>query len=273
MPVEPVGEEVEPIELAPQEPEPDEPEPKEPEPEEAAPAEPEWISLFNGKDLDGWQVKFKGQELGVNYKDTFRVKDGALSVDYSNWDGFAGEFGHIFFDGDFSNYRIRLEYRFTGDQVSGGPGWAFRNNGVMVHGQRPDTMLRDQEFPVSIEVQLLGGGGSGERSTGNLCTPGTNVVMDEKLQLRHCINSNSKTFHGDQWVKAEVEVRGSESIRHFINGELVMTYHQPQLDERDQEALPFIIDGEKLLTHGTISLQAESHPCEFRNIEILVLDE
>ncbi len=241
--------------------------------EVVVPQAPEWVSLFNGEDLDGWQVKFTGQELGVNYLDTFRVRDGALCVDYSNWEGFAGEFGHIFFDGDFCNYRVRFEYRFTGDQVPGGPGWAYRNNGIMLHGQRPDTMLVDQEFPVSIEVQLLGGDGTNERSTLNLCTPGTNVVMNDELKLQHCINSDSETYHGDQWVKAEVEVRGSESIRHFIDGQLVMSYSAPQLDERDQEALPFIVDGQKLLSHGTLSFQAESHPCEFKNIEILVLEE
>lgn len=232
-----------------------------------------WVKIFNGKDLTGWTPKFRGQELGVNYKNTFRVQDGVLKVSYDEWEKFGEVFGHIFYKDSFSHYKIRLEYRFVGEQISGGPGWAFRNNGIMLHGQKPETMAMDQSFPVSVEVQLLGGNGTDERPTGNLCTPGTNVVFNGELLKRHCTNSTSGTFHGDQWVKAEVEVRGSEIIKHFINGEQVLEYEQPQYDERDETAQPLIKDGQLLISEGTISLQAETHPTEFRNIEIKLLEK
>jgi hypothetical protein len=160
------------------------------------------------------------------------------------------------------------------EQVKGGPGWAFRNNGLMIHGQSAESMEFDQDFPVSIEVQLLGGNGTDERPTMNLCTPGTNVFMDGELNEQHCTTSNSKTYHGDQWVSVEVEVRGGEVIRHFVNGEEVMSYEKPQLDPRDayfEKLLPE--DGDLIITGGTISLQAESHPTDFRKIEVLVLDK
>ena len=232
-----------------------------------------WVSIFNGTDLTGWTPKFAGHELDVNYNNTFRVENGLLKISYDQYENFGNVFGHIFYKDSFSHYRLRLEYRFLGEQVPGGPGWAFRNNGIMVHGQQPESMTKEQNFPVSIEVQLLGGNGVDERSTGNLCTPGTNVVMDDELLMRHCTNSNSKTFHGDQWVKAEVEVNGNGSIKHFINGELVMEYEKPQYDERDEDAQKLIKDGQLMISSGTISLQAESHDCEFRNIEIMLLDE
>jgi hypothetical protein len=149
----------------------------------------------------------------------------------------------------------------VGEQCPGGPGWAFRNNGIMAHGQSPESMKKDQDFPDSIEVQMLGGNGTDKRSTGNLCTPGTHVVMDGKLITQHCISSSSKTYHGDQWVTIELEVHGNEIIRHIINGEVVLEYERPQLD-----------DG-TLLSEGSISLQAESHPTEFRKVEILLLEE
>lgn len=240
---------------------------------EKAEAEGTWIQLFNGKDLTGWTPKFKGHALGENYKNTFRVEDGVLKVCYDQYDSFGGAFGHLFYAKPFKNYRLRVEYRFVGDQVKGGPGWAFRNNGIMIHGQAPETMRKDQSFPASIEVQLLGGRGTGKRSTLNLCTPGTNVVMDGKLVTRHVINSTSKTYHGDQWVIGEVEVRGN-TIKHIIGGETVLSYTDPQLDPRDGDAKKLIEGGQdKMLTGGTISIQAESHPCEFRKIEIMVLDD
>ena len=141
----------------------------------------EWMQLFNGKDLEGWTPKITGHELGENFGNTFRVEDGVLKVCYDQYEEFGGRFGHLFYKEQFSSYVLRVEYRFVGEQISKGPGWAFRNSGVMIHGQPPESMRVDQQFPVSIEVQLLGGSGEGERTTANLCTPGTHVEMDGKL--------------------------------------------------------------------------------------------
>jgi len=233
-----------------------------------------WIQLFNGKNLDGWDIKFTGSPLNENYKNTFRVEDGVLKASYDQWDKFDGEFGHIFYKQKFSSYRIRIEYRFVGGQVPGGPGWATRNSGVMIHSQSASSMELDQPFPTSIEVQFLGGLGDGERPTGNLCTPGTNVEMKDSLFTPHCINSTSKTFDGDQWVTAEAIVYGDSVIYHLINGDTVLSYQKPQLDERDP-SYPKMLEhfGGKFLKEGYIALQAESHPVEFRKVEVLDLSK
>ena len=234
----------------------------------------EWVSLFNGKDLTGWTPKIRYSELGENFGNTFRVEDGVMKVSYDQYnDGFGNRFGHLFFKDEFSHYRFRVEYRFVGEQCEGGAGWATRNSGVMIHGQKPETMDKDQDFPVSIEVQLLAGNGKDPRTTSNLCTPGTNVVMDGKLQLKHCISSTSDTYHLDKWVTAEIEVRGNKVIRHILDGKAVLEYTEPQLDKRDKSAQKLIKDGKLALSGGTISLQSESHSCEFRKVEIMVLEE
>ena len=232
----------------------------------------EWVQLFNGKDLSGWKVKITGYELNDNYANTFRVEDGILKVAYDQYEKFGGKFGHLFYDRPLSNYVLRVEYRFVGEQSPGGPGWAFRNSGIMIHGQSPESMEKNQSFPVSIEVQLLGGGGSGKRPTANVCTPGTHIVIDGKLVTRHCNPSRSKTYHGDQWVTVEVEVRGA-NVKHIIEGETVMQYTDSQLDEKDAQARKLIKDGDKILRGGSISLQAESHPVEFRKVEMRKLDD
>lgn len=232
----------------------------------------EWIQLFNGMNLEGWSPKIRGYEYGNNFGDTFRVKDGKIQVGFEKYKQFDDRFGHLFYKKKFSNYIIRCEYRFIGEQCPGGPGWAKRNSGIMLHCQDPKTMTKDQEFPVSIEMQLLGGLGSGTRTTANLCTPGTNVVMDGKLITRHCTDSQSKTYHGEQWVTVEVEVRGGKTIRHKIDGKVVLEYDEPQLDPNDADAKKLIANGKLLLTEGYISLQSESHPCEFRKVELKKLD-
>lgn len=233
----------------------------------------QWIELFNGKNLDGWTPKFSGYKLGVDYKNTFRVEDGLLTVSYDEYDHFNGEYGHLFYKKPYSHYKIRAEYRFIGDQVPGGEGWAYRNNGLMLHCQKPESMGLDQDYPVSIEVQLLGGNGKDPRSTANLCTPGTNVVMDGRLITQHCTNSSSKTYAGDQWVTVEAEVDGDKIVRHIVEGDTVLTYSDPQYDERDPDAQKLIkAMGRTLIDHGYISIQAESHPTQFRKIEIMPLD-
>ena len=222
--------------------------------------------------LNGWTPKITGYELGENFGDTFRVEDGILKVCYDKYDKFNRRFGHLFYNKEYSHYRLRVTYRFTGEQLDGNPGsWAFRNSGLMLHGQSAKSMKKDQDFPVSIEVQLLGGDGQNARPTLNLCTPGTNVVMKDQLIRRHCNNSTSKTYHGDQWVTVEVEVRGNKVIKHFIDGKVVLEYNQPQLDERDANAKELLKTQDKMLSKGSISIQSESHPVEFKKIELMVL--
>ncbi|HEY3372587.1 MAG TPA: DUF1080 domain-containing protein [Prolixibacteraceae bacterium] len=233
-----------------------------------------WIQLFNGKDLKDWNIKITGFPLNENYGNTFRVEDSLLKVRYDQYSKFDGHFGHIFYKNPYSHYKIRVEYRFVGDQCPGGAEWAYRNSGIMIHGQSAQSMELNQDFPVSIEVQLLGGNGKDERSNLNVCTPGTNIVMNDSLWTQHCTNSTSKTYHGDQWVTVEVEVQGDSIIRHLIDGKTVMEYTQPQLDDRDpsfQKLLP--PDKNKLLKKGTISLQGESNPVDFRKVELLNLGD
>lgn len=235
--------------------------------------EENWISLFNGENLDGWDIKIRGHEMGVNYKNTFRAENSILSVNYDEYEKFDNDFGHIFYHQKFSHYILKLEYRIIGEQVAGGPQWGIRNNGIMIHSQSAQSMELEQNFPRSIEVQLLGGGEDGETPNGNVCTPGTHIVMDGKLITQHCINSNSVTNRGEDWVDVEVEVRGNEIIRHKINGILVMEYTNPQIDAHDDQTPVKDLDHLSPLKDGYIALQAESHPFDFRNIMLLKLDD
>jgi hypothetical protein len=232
-----------------------------------APAEPEWVSLFNGEDLTGWTPKIRGSALGEDPAGTFRVEDGLLTVGYEGYDDFADQFGHLFYGAPFSHYRLLVEYRFVGEQAQGGQGWALKNSGVMVHSQMPESMLIDQDFPISLEAQFLGGNGIDDRPTANLCTPGTHVYMDGALVELHCTESSSVTYHTDEWVTAEVIVLGDASITHIVNGDTVLTYARPVfgggvVNGFDPDAKP---DGEPL-TSGYIALQSESHPIQFRQV-------
>src|SRR5262245_31696686 len=225
----------------------------------------EWIQAFNGKNLDGWVMKITGFPLGENFANTFRAESGLMKVSYDQYPEFGSHFGHIFYRTPFSHYIVAVEYRFVGEQVKGGPNWAVRNNGIMVHCQAPETMGKDQDFPISVEVQLLGGGPAGERSTANMCSPGTEVVRDGAMVKGHCMNSSSETYRGDQWVRVEAEILGSEKVRHFVNGKLVLEYGDLKIGGGNVSNFdPSVKKDGTPLGSGYIALQAESHPTEFR---------
>lgn len=239
-----------------------------------APTAKDWIQLFNGRDLTGWTPKITHHETGENFADTFRVVDGVLQVRYDKYKTFDGQFGHLFYRTPYSYYRLVVEYRFVGEQAKNAPGaWALRNSGAMLHSQDPATMTRDQDFPISIEAQFLGGNGDGKaRSTLNVCTPGTEIVMNGAIVPDHCVSSSSKTFDGDQWVRAEMLVLGSGQVTHFVNGEKVLEYALNQygggvVHNHNPAAQPI----GKLLDGGYIALQSESHPLDFRKVELLNL--
>lgn len=232
-----------------------------------------WVSLFNGRDLANWIPKIAGQDVGEDPARTFRVEDGLLSVRYDGYGAFDDQFGHLFFDRPYSHYRLAVEYRFVGEQQTGGPDWARRNSGVMLHSQDPRTMGRDQDFPISVEVQFLGGLGDGrDRPTANVCTPGTEIVLDGRQAPTHCVSSRSETFDGDRWVRAEALVLGDSLIVHIVGPDTVLRYTDLSIgggtvNGYDPAAKP---DGAPL-AGGYIALQSESHPIDFRVVELLDL--
>jgi len=233
---------------------------------------PEWISLFNGRNLDGWVPKIAGYPLGENFGSTFRVEDGLLKVRYDQYPEFANKFGHLFYKQKFGYYRLVAEYRFIGEQSTGGPTWALRNNGLMLHSQSPESMGKDQNFPISVEVQLLGGAPTGDRTTANVCTPATEIFRNGAMVRGHCTNSSSPTYRGDQWVRVEIEVRGSEHIKHIVEGKTVLEYDLPQVGGDGVSNFdPAIKKDGTLLSEGYIAIQGESHPTDFRKIELLNL--
>lgn len=234
-----------------------------------APQVETWETLFNGKDLNEWTVKIKGYPAGENFANTFRVEEGLMKVRYDGYDSFDERFGHIFFHKPYSHYKLRVEYRFVGEQAPNAPGWAYRNSGAMLHCQAPETMHLDQDFPVSIEAQFLGGDNTGERPTGSVCTPGTEVSIEGEPYKGHCANSSSKTYHGDQWVTMELIVLGDSIAHHVIDGDTIMSYSHIRVGGGNVSPKPTIPEGP--LTKGYISLQSEGHPIDFRTVEILDL--
>jgi hypothetical protein len=233
-----------------------------------------WLPLFNGNDLQDWIVKIQHHETGVNFGNTFRVDDGMIKVRYDQYDSFNDQFGHLYYKTPFSNYHLKLEYRFTGELQKGAPSYTLLNSGVMFHSQDPRTMPREQDWPISIEMQFLAGLGDGKpRPTGNMCSPGTEIVFRGSQYDGHCLNSSSKTYNKDEWVKAELVVLHDSLITHIINGDTVLQYSKPTMGGGVANRYDKTIwQPGKPLTSGYIALQSEGQPVDFRNIYLKKLD-
>lgn len=232
-----------------------------------------WQPLFNGKNLNDWTVKVYHHEVGENYGNTFRVEEGMIKVRYDQYDSFNNRYAHLFYKKPFSHYKLRFEYRLTGEWRKDAPSYTQLNSGVMFHSQDPRSILKEQDWPVSIEFQLLAGLPDGKpRPTGNMCSPGTDVVFQGKVDARHCINSSSKTYPPNQWMKCELIVLGDSLITHIVEGDTVLQYSKPSIGGGVANGFdPKIkVDGTPLKS-GYIALQSEGQPIDFRNIEILNL--
>ena len=232
-----------------------------------------WVSLFNGKDLNDWFVKIHHHEMGVNFGNTFRVEENMIKVRYNQYGDFKEQFGHLYYKTAYSYYHLKLEYRFVGEWYKSAPSYTLRNSGVMFHSQDPHTMPKEQDWPISVEMQFLGGLSDGKaRSTGNMCSPGTEIVYNGQIYAGHCLNSTSKTYDGEQWVSAELIVLGDSLVKHIINGDTVLQYSKPQIGGGVVNRFdPKVKQDGKLLSSGFIALQSEGQPIDFRNIRIMDL--
>lgn len=228
-----------------------------------------WVSLFNGKNLEGWTMKISGYELGENFGNTFRAEDGILKVRYDQYGNFENRFGALYYDKKFSNYRLKVEYRFTGETTPGAPSWGYRDSGVQYHCQPPNTLGLKQSFPVCLEYNLHGGNGTDERPVGEICASGTYVEVNGERNKSYCTPASVKrTFHGDQWVTLEIDVKDGK-ISHFVNGEEILQFGTPKYDPNHEIGKTFIRGNDDAVREGYISLQSNSHPIDFRKIEIL----
>jgi hypothetical protein len=228
-----------------------------------------WVSLFNGKNLDNWIPKIAGYKPGENFGNTFRVEHGILSIRYDQYDSFKNRFGALYYNKKFTNYRLKVEYRFVGDTTRGAPSWGYRDGGIQYHCQAPSTLELNQPFPVCLEYNLLGGNGKEERPSGEICANGIYVEINGKRNTSYCTQPTVKrTMNGDQWVTAEIDVHNGK-IKHFINGEEVLEFENPRYDAANAVAKKFIVAGNDTVTSGYISIQSNSNPMDFRKIEIM----
>jgi hypothetical protein len=239
-----------------------------------------WESLFDGKTLKGWTTKIVGYPAGQDPLETFRVKNGAIVINYDKYGGdMKARWAHLFYNEPFKAYRLALEYRFVGEEMLPLRRTQF-NSGLLYYSQSPQSMGLDQPYPISIEAQILGYfpvlyRDGGPRMTVSACGLGTSLSYLGTV-TQDCFKSTEPTRPNEQWVLFELEVLPSGLVHHYIDGKLAATYDRAFLDTYDKRfpSQKFIDaqGGNPTLTSGYIALQSEGHSVEFRNIRVMKLD-
>jgi hypothetical protein len=198
-------------------------------------------SLFNGKDLSGWEVDAPAADSNVRLRSPFVVRNGMLVS--------LGEpRGHLISDSSYRDYRVEIEYRFPAT-----PG----NAGVLVHASTPRALYG--MFPRSIEVQMESGNAGDfwcivedirvpdmERRRGPPATWGT---TEGKARRIVNLTDNSEKPVGE-WNTMVVEAAG-RSIKVWVNGDLVNEGTGATADR------------------GRIALQSEGSEVEFRKLSLV----
>jgi hypothetical protein len=261
---------------------------------QGGPNDSAWIQLFNKKDTSlatDWDIKITTRALNVDPLNTFRWavvgSDTVLEANISNYTNFNGQFGHIGYKHrPFNYFIVRVEHQFFGSQAPGNPGtWALQNNGIMHHSQAASTMGVNQDFPISMEAQLLGPSNTGadNNSTMNLCTPGTafyTVPTGGSVNTNHCVSANGAHNRAlalaPSWMTVKVHALSDSIIRYYYNNgtidSLVYTYYRPvQYGGNVANATVPIVNGTPI-KGGYMLFQSESHGTRFRKIEVLNLE-
>jgi Domain of Unknown Function (DUF1080) len=206
----------------------------------AAPLEAQTRLLFNGRDLAGWHADVPAADTTPQLGSPFSVRDGHLVI--------AGEpRGHLITDASHRNYRLEVEYRFTGT-----PG----NAGVLIHASTPRALYA--MFPKSIEVQMESGNAGDfwciveditvpdmERRRGPRAEWG--ITEGKGRRIRHLIDGRERPV--GEWNRIVVEARG-RTVTVWVNGTLVNRGTNATADR------------------GQIAIQSEGAPLEIRRIAI-----
>ena len=201
---------------------------------------PATISLFNGKNLEGWHVDVPAMDSIPGAINPFIIREGMLI-------SLGTPQGHLITDAVYKDFRLEIEYRFAGK-----PG----NCGVLVFASTPRALYK--MFPKSIEVQMM------HENAGDFWCIVEDIKTDDmetrrgpkkewgitegKLRRIKNLTDGSENPLGE-WNQMTVECLGNE-IKVWLNDDLVNHGYDATADS------------------GNIALQAEGSEVEFRKVAL-----
>lgn len=252
-----------------------------------------WITLFNGKNLDGWSIQLRDQDKNEDPNHLVQVDHGVLHFYKDAQAGSEQPFGYLATAKEYSSYRLRLEYKWGEKKFAPRTG-SVRDSGLLYH-----VTATDKVWPDSVEYQIQ------ENDVGDIYAISTQVTSSADPKTTNIVttistnntsgvirtNSNARlkflepTEGGvpvvqgrlgtslrvirnpmnehEGWNTVEIEVRGN-SATHLLNGTVNNRCNNIKKS----------VNGEWIpLDRGRIALQLEGAEIFYRKIQIQELKE
>lgn len=214
------------------------------------------LSLFNGRDLEGWTVV--GRDGDPAAADTWTVSDGVLKA--------SGQpYGYVRTKGAYRDYILRIEWRWVAGpaptDANGKP--RGRNSGVLLHIQGEDKV-----WPTCLEAQLQ------ERFAGDFIAMDMAVVFDELTAMREKAAAEAGTD-----TAARERALGARRItrRHESSEKPIGEWNTYEIICR-ADTVTLVVNGVLQnsatglsISEGAIGLQSEGMPIEFRRVDLTAL--
>lgn len=154
---------------------------------------PERVTLWNGRDLDGWKLFINDPK--VDAASVWSVAGGGLRFDTK-------ASGYLKTGRSFSNYHLHVEWRWPKEAP------ANTNSGVLVHVHGPDAI-----WPLCFECQLKTG------NAGQVVGMGLDIpaapLLNNRKRAPKLADSSEKPL--GEWNTYEIYCRG-DTIECFVNG-------------------------------------------------------
>ncbi|MBS1660432.1 MAG: DUF1080 domain-containing protein [Bacteroidetes bacterium] len=241
----------------------------------AVPREEKWVSLFDGKDLKGWDTYLQ-MPIGLN-KDPHGVfsvvKDGGENVIRVSGE----DIGALTTKQEYTNYHLQLQFRW-GQQTWGPKKGKKKDSGLLYHSVGPNgadwgAWMRSQEMQIQEgDCGDYWGCAGGVASVPAVKKSDSEYVYragadlytfraDDKIG-RHCIKGVDAEKVSGEWNTVDLYCHGDTSV-HVINGKVVMVlYHLGQVEGGQVSPL----------VKGKIQLQSEGAEVFYKQVKIQSID-
>ncbi len=199
--------------------------------------------LFNGKNLDGWNIYIRHNEKGVDPrmdpKGVFKVEDGVIHIS-------GEEFGCLTTVKDYEDYHFKVEFKW-GEKRWKPRETAKRDSGILYH-----CIGNDKVWTKSVECQVQ------ETDCGDFyMVDGTSAVVNGKREAVFSKKLKDTEKPNGEWNTVEVICKG-DTVKHIVNGVLVAEASGLSADK----------EGKTPLTKGRILLQSEGAEVFYRNVTL-----
>jgi hypothetical protein len=238
-----------------------------------------WRRLFNGKDLQGWYTFLQKHGRDSDPTHVLSIKDdGVLHVYANDRNGDEVVMGYMGTNEQFSNYHLRLQYRWGKNQFK--PRYLYKPDAGIYYHHLGEDVVWPQALQFQVELNGVGDlltvgdikvntwidGSRRSEDWQEFLAPERGGQPYETAGKGVTYTRKQLNVEQDGWNTVELICKGSAAA-HIVNGHVV---NRCENIRRQDANTP---QGWAALSGGRILIEFEASEMYYRNIEIRLLDE